>query len=205
MKPSEGYLKVLSEALTEENDESSEDRFEEEVSNFLYNKPLYKISQVRIQDESSFGELFGFCTYISFTHNAISAYPQLFKLNNLENISVTDIRLAGKADELLGYWTAKMESKMAKKDSGRGQKIAEQKRILLFSEELKKLTMEDLDFIPLDKGTFYEMLCKTFVGKEKYPRHASTVKKYKETAERILGKKIVLQKGTFMTQKGTDM
>jgi len=97
--------------------------------------------------------------------------------------------------ELHGYWTRIMEERAKKRDSGKGQKDAKQKRVKKLSESITKFVNDhEKDVLHIDKAAFHKMLCDTFIGTESYPRHPQTIKLYKESVEQELGKKIKLVK-----------
>jgi len=108
--------------------------------------------------------------------------------------------------ELMGYWTAKMEMRAKKRQSGKGQKMAMEKRQTMLVIKLKEILKQtDEPLIYMDKGFFFKKLCETFEGSEEYPRHPKTVKAYKNAVENSFGKKIIWQKGAFLSQKGFNM
>jgi hypothetical protein len=115
-------------------------------------------------------------------------------MDNLYKIECLSYRVPRYAFECAGYWRRRLtdDIKMlqAKKDSGLGQKKAEKERQNKLADGLQKFMNKKTDDIYVDKGDFVEILNTTFVGRENYPRHYQTIKKYKKAVEQKLKKKI---------------
>lgn len=164
--------------------------------------------RINIRDKESFKVIFEYCRKMELICNHAwkegDPSQMLFYINPCFFLSID---LVQKYFELIGYWTAKMEDKARKRDSGKGQKEAKQKRVNRVSETIIKKFVDDLDkdVLFLDKGYFNKILCEAFVGAEDYPRHPQTIITYKKEVERALGKKIKLQKGSFLKQNGSVM
>ena len=94
-------------------------------------------------------------------------------------------------DQIHGREILKREQKKARAGSGVGQKRAKAKRIEELVETLQQYVKPGSDHVLISLREFYDMIDATFKGLEGYPRHYLTIKKYREEAERILGKKIV--------------
>lgn len=95
---------------------------------------------------------------------------------------------------LMGYWKAKLEEKEKRRDSGKGQKEAKEKRLDKILNTISENFSTDADELELDKGMFYKLVCDAFEGAENYPHHHKTLKTYKEYIEGKLGKKIIFKK-----------
>lgn len=147
---------------------------------------------IDIRDKESFRKIYD-CFYIMQL-----IYDKAMKSTNKHDFvpselpsGLLSIDATQKYFELIGYWTAKMEDRAKKRNSGKGQKNAKEKRVKQLSEAIKEF-IDDLekDVLYIDKGLFNKILSKTFVGSEDYPRHPQTIKAYREAVERVLGKKI---------------
>jgi hypothetical protein len=74
--------------------------------------------------------------------------------------------------------------------SGQGQVEAENKRRETLAKSLAEHFSTDSDTVIINKNEFCKILSSLFPGAEHTPRHASTIKKYKEAMEEEFGKKI---------------
>ncbi|HOS45595.1 MAG TPA: hypothetical protein PLQ69_03860 [Paludibacter sp.] len=118
--------------------------------------------------------------------------PRAF--DRLLSIEYLSYKIPRYAFDNAGYWRNRLldDIKMLQEriDSGSGQKKAEKERQKKLADELRKLMNNEINEIAMDEGDFIKCLNTTFKGREDYPRHYTTRKKYKEAVEKILGKKI---------------
>jgi hypothetical protein len=94
-----------------------------------------------------------------------------------------------------------MEGREQRRNSGRGQKDAKERRVKSIAESIKEFVGEvESETVYINKADFHKVLCNAFEGIVPHPR---TTKNYKSAVEDKLGKKIVLtkkslRKGTFI-------
>jgi len=180
--------------------------FWQEAKDMLNNADDF--DRIDIRDKESFKVIFEYCRKMELICNhAWKENDPSHMLDCMNPCFFLSIDLVQKYFELIGYWTAKMEDKAKKRDSGKGQKEAKQRRVKRVSETIIKKFVDDLDkdVLCLDKGLFNKILSEAFVGAEDYPRHPQTIITYKKEVERALGKKIKLQKGSFLKHNGSVM
>ena len=173
---------------------------------------VYK--KIDIKDKKSFDRILELLAYIELTfEDAAKIDPDEDWLNDILGMSYrvnelmwNSLDVIQKHSELMGYWTAKMELRKSKRESGKGQKIAEAKRKQFLFDRLKKF-FEDTDSAEflIDKGVFVQMLSETFEGRENYPRHHITISSYRKSIEEKTGKRIKWQKGALVTRKDSNM
>ncbi|MHB8137982.1 MAG: hypothetical protein ACYDGO_06280 [Smithellaceae bacterium] len=162
------------------------------------------LKNINIRDKGSFRTLYQHCYMMAQILEKIEAdvksgeAPSLKEpvpyISLIKNCFFHSQALTGKYYELVGYWMAKMDGREKKRDSGKGQKEAKQNRVKQLTETIQEFITDNADDLYIDKGEFYDLLCKTFVGADKYPRHHKTVTTYKEEVEHKLGKKIIFSK-----------
>jgi hypothetical protein len=116
------------------------------------------------------------------------------KIRFLHSIEKTIAEMQSAWDSIDGRYLLKWDQKEQRRNSGIGQIKAQTERQAKFAESLRQYEKGDNDEIKIKKGDFCKLLNQVFVGLEDYPRHLSTIKKYRESAEKILGKKIILQR-----------
>lgn len=126
---------------------------------------------------------------IDFIKNAKPLNPSSFIKNIYEDLLI----ISGRFNHMGGYLGLKYREKLARRNSGMGQKKAQEKRLSKFAETLRQYKKAESNEIKIKKNDFYKLLNQTFEGSENYPRHHSTIKKYREEVEKILGKEIILQ------------
>jgi hypothetical protein len=123
----------------------------------------------------------------------------VFVFDTMNDLFFLSLDATQKYFELIGYWTAKIEGKVKRLDSGKGQKDAKRKRVKAIAEAIKEFVGEvDKEILYIDKAFFNKILCSVFTGAEEYPRHPQTITDYREAVEAELKKTIVLQKGAIM-------
>jgi hypothetical protein len=101
-----------------------------------------------------------------------------------------------------GYQFASYDTKNVareqKKMSGKGQRLAMEKRVNALLEKIDPLIKGHE--LKIDKGEFYKQLSRLFNGAEDYPRDSKTVTGYKKAIEGKKNIKIVWDKGTFIPE-----
>ncbi len=182
--------------------------FNKQPEYLLKNKDFFE--NMNIKDRVSFFEKINIRDKSSFTN----LYDQCFIMESFVQKNVEKVRQENPQEladcirdcffhsevffqkyfELIGYWTRKMEERVQRKPSGKGQKYAKEKRVNELTESIKEFVEDHIDGFHIDKGQFYTMLCKVFKGSENYPRQYKTFTTYKKDVEQKLGKKIILEK-----------
>lgn len=151
---------------------------------------------IDIRDKESFRKIYDYFYIMKFM------YDKSMKSTNKNDFAPSDlpsgllsIDATQKYFELIGYWTAKMEDKAKKRNSGKGQKDAQEERVNELTDKIKTFVDDfSKDTIDLDKGLFIKLLSETFTGAEEYPRHPQTIKTYKGKIENSLNIKLNLTK-----------
>ena len=213
----ENILLLINENRRKSTEESQHNILKEKE---IENKANYLITKAEDFDDINIRDINSFRQILEYSFVMEKACTQLaISLEQKDDISPMDVASCTNAlfylsadfmqkyFELMGYWTAKMEDRAKKRSSGKGQKEAKEKRISQVTEAIIKKYVENhhTDTLYIDKAIFHKILCDTFIGAEGYPRHHQTITDYKEAVERNLGKKIVLQKGSFLNQKDSKM
>lgn len=205
-----GYLHTSKDILKEIKDINSDTKkstgTKKETAAYIksLNKKLDRICKgkenfenIDIRNEESYKKLYDYFYIMELM------YDKAMEATNRQNFTVKDfpedilsLDVTQKYFEFIGYWTARMEEKGKKRNSGKGQKDAKERRVKQVSEAIVKEFIDDFekDVLFIDKGFFYKALCKTFCGSEDYPRHPQTIKAYRESVEQKLGKKIKIVK-----------
>jgi len=128
---------------------------------------------------------------ISIINNSSHVIDKIRFLNNIEKITVI---IEAAWETILTRHHLKLVQKKERSNSGIGQKKAKEKRQAKFVESIRQYGENEDNKIIIKRDVFNQLLDQVFVGLEEYPRHPSTKKKYREVAESILGKKIILQR-----------